>query len=75
MTRSIKRNIGYAAVNEAPAIIKEETKEVFNTGLRDVPVRLRERFKALKVEGKVTGSLNSFLINTALERLNQLEKD
>ena len=57
-----------------PALVtsKEETETgYFSMSLRLMPKAARAKFKRLKTEGKVTGSMNDYMRTAFLEKLNR----
>lgn len=51
-----------------------EKKETISITLKNIPLSLRERFLILKSEGKVSGSLTAFFLNSVIKELERLEK-
>tara|TARA_B110000003_G_C16511139_1_gene481270 strand:- start:42 stop:257 length:216 start_codon:yes stop_codon:yes gene_type:complete len=68
MARSIKKvtEPKLSATHE-----KTAEKTTFNMSLRDMPVAARERFKQMKMEGKITGSMNDYMRRAFIEMLKR----
>ncbi|MGL1133297.1 hypothetical protein ACSTLG_00945 [Vibrio parahaemolyticus] len=66
-----KRGIGHIA-DDKPVVSDEAKAEVFNKTIRGIPTKLRDEFDALKSNGKVHGSLNSYMVFALAQ---QLERD
>ncbi|EIW7864842.1 hypothetical protein MH171_004882 [Vibrio parahaemolyticus] len=66
-----KRGIGHA-VDENPVMSDEVKAEVFNKTIRGIPTKLKDDFDRLKGQGKVHGSLNSYMVYALAQ---QLERD
>jgi hypothetical protein len=64
----VTRNNAKLKSNQEP-----EDNEIFNSLLRGIPVNARDAFKMLKKEGKVTGSMNAFIINAFIEKLDSMK--
>jgi|GEM_PF-2774587 len=68
---------GRSIVNEqtSEAKLNVNTMEMdhatFNMSLRKMPVALRKRFKKLKSEGKVIGSMNDYMKRAFLDALKR----
>ena len=54
----------------ASAEVKAE-KTTFNMSLRDMPVAVRDKFKRMKNEGKITGSMNDYMRRAFMEQLKR----
>jgi hypothetical protein len=68
MARNIKLN-EEAKLTTASAPTEEKT--TFDMSLRNMPKALREKFKRLKTEGKVTGSMNDYMRRAFMEQLKR----
>lgn len=66
--RAINIKNNSSALKEQPTV----EPDVFNMTLRKIPATAREKFKELKESGKVSGSMNSYIINAFIR---QLQKD
>lgn len=59
-----------------PALTTTQTESedlgTFSMSLREMPKRARSQFKRMKVEGKITGSMNDYMRRAFM---NQLERD
>lgn len=68
MARSIKLN-EYAKLTTEVSGTEEKT--TFDMSLRNMPKALREKFKRLKAEGKITGSMNDYMRRSFMEQLKR----
>ncbi|MBE8574148.1 hypothetical protein [Vibrio sp. OPT18] len=68
-----KRSLNVKEVPQ-PALKEQSGNEVFNMTLRNVPSSARETFRELKALGKVSGSMNSYIVNAFLRQVQQDEK-
>ncbi|KLV03300.1 hypothetical protein ABT56_20235 [Photobacterium aquae] len=66
-----KRGISHRS-DDKPVMSDEVKAEVFNKTIRGIPTKLRDEFDRLKVQGKVHGSLNSYMVYALAQ---QLERD
>lgn len=66
MAREIKLVGSEAKLTELSA-----DKTTFSMSLRAVPVAARDKFKRLKDEGKITGSMNDYLRRAFIEQLKR----
>jgi hypothetical protein len=66
-----KRSVGHIA-EEKPVLSVEKKAETFNKTIRSIPTKLKKEFEDLKSEGKVHGSLNSYMVYALAQ---QLERD
>lgn len=66
MAREIKRVSSDAKLTES---ISGNT--TFSMSLRSMPVSARDKFKRLKAEGKITGSMNDYLRRAFIEQLKR----
>jgi hypothetical protein len=67
-----KRAINIKTNGSALKEQKSADADVFNMTLRKIPVSARDKFKDMKEAGKVSGSMNSYIINALIR---QLQKD
>ncbi len=70
----IKRSIGKteeAKLSTVETASASEEKTTFDMSLRNMPKALREKFKRLKSEGKVTGSMNDYMRRAFMEQLKR----
>lgn len=65
------RGVGHA-VEEASVMSDEVKAEVFNKTIRGIPTKLKDEFDRRKRQGKVHGSLNSYMVYALAQ---QLERD
>ncbi|WP_367971727.1 hypothetical protein RJD38_22175 (plasmid) [Vibrio scophthalmi] len=69
-----KRSIGKteeAKLSTVETASVAEEKTTFDMSLRNMPKALREKFKRLKYEGKVTGSMNDYMRRAFMEQLKR----
>lgn len=66
-----KRGIGHIT-DEKPVMSDEVKAEVFNKTIRGIPTKMKDDFDLLKKQGKVHGSLNSYMVYSLAQ---QLERD
>lgn len=66
-----KRSVGHIA-EEKPVLSVEKKAVTFNKTIRSIPTKLKKEFEDLKSEGKVHGSLNSYMVYALAQ---QLERD
>lgn len=66
-------NLASIAATDEPAMVTttKEDSGYFSMSLRLMPKAAREKFKRLKREGKVTGSMNDYMRTAFLEKLNK----
>ena len=69
----MKRQIN---IKNNSSVLKEQKQdsELFNMTLRGIPTSTREKFKELKGQGKVSGSMNSYIINSLIKQLQRDEQ-
>ncbi|EJG1894835.1 TPA: hypothetical protein ACMDN8_004527 [Vibrio parahaemolyticus] len=67
-----KRAINIKSNSSALREQSSNESDVFNMTLRKIPASARGKFKELKDSGKVSGSMNSYIINAFIR---QLQKD
>ena len=60
--------ISKTALNE---ITPKDLNGTFDYGLKKIPKKAKNDFEELKKEGKVTGSLNAYIIGAFLKRLRE----
>lgn len=66
-----KRGIGH--ISDSKPVMSDEVKsEVFSKTIRGIPTKLKDEFDELKRNGKVHGSLNSYMVYALAQ---QLERD
>ena len=66
-----KRSVGH--IEEEKTVLSVEQKpETFNKTIRGIPNKLKDEFNQLKAQGKVHGSLNSYMVYALAQ---QLERD
>ncbi|EJB0234191.1 hypothetical protein [Vibrio parahaemolyticus] len=61
-------------IKETNAALKEQSvnePEQFNMTLRKIPTSARDKFKEMKDGGKVSGSMNSYIINAFIRQLQR----
>lgn len=66
-----KRSVGHIA-EEKPVLSVEKKAETFNKTIRGIPAKLKDDFDRLKSQGKVHGSLNSYMVYSLAQ---QIERD
>lgn len=66
-----KRGIGHVE-SDKPVLIEERGDAVFNKTIRGIPSKLKKDFEQLKKQGKVHGSLNSYMVYSLAQ---QIERD
>ncbi len=70
MTRINIGNINKPALTTTQS--EDDDIGTFNMSLRDMPKRARSQFKRMKMEGKITGSMNDYMRRAFIL---QLERD
>ncbi|MNG02863.1 hypothetical protein D3C84_859090 [compost metagenome] len=70
MSKSV---IAHKAAKGAPLQSAPTEKETFDTSLKGVPVAMKARWQELKRQGRVYGSFTAFLLESATQRLDDLE--
>lgn len=55
------------------AQIAEDDVTVFNSLIRGIPETARKDFKELKRMGKISGSMNAFIVNAFIEKLDSMK--
>jgi len=75
-----KRGIGHIS-DEKPVVLdeahtgtaekKEVKADVFNKTIRGIPTKLKDDFDDLKAQGKVHGSLNSYMVYALAQQLQR----
>nr|AKN36213.1 hypothetical protein [Vibrio splendidus] len=68
MARAIKVN---ESAKLSTDVLDTGGKVTFDMSLRKMPKALREKFKRLKAEGKVTGSMNDYMRRAFMEQLKR----
>lgn len=66
-----KRGIGHVE-NDKPVLTDDIEDLVFNKTIRGIPSKLKQDFDRLKKQGKVHGSLNSYMVYSLAQ---QIERD
>ncbi len=51
--------------------ISNDSEGTFDYGLKKIPKKAKKDFEELKKEGRVTGSLNAYIIGAFLKRLRE----
>ena len=70
MSKSV---LAHKAAAAAPLQSAPADKETFDTSIKGVPVALKQRWQELKNQGRVYGSFTAFLLESAANRLDDLE--
>lgn len=68
------RAIGANKENESALATKgeaETAKVTYNMTLNNVPTMLRDKFKRLKDEGKISGSFNAYIRQAIIDKLKK----
>lgn len=66
--------LAHKAAATAPLQSAPAEKTTFDTSLKGVPFALKARWQELKKDGRVYGSFTQFLLESAAQRLDDLEK-
>jgi hypothetical protein len=69
MARSITKVNDSESILETTKAPEDAAKATYNMTLNNVPVMLRDKFKRLKNEGKITGSFNAYIRQAIIDRL------
>ncbi|RJX65831.1 hypothetical protein DZ860_20945 [Vibrio sinensis] len=51
--------------------VLDDTEGTFDYGLKKIPKKAKRDFEELKKDGKITGSLNAYIIGSFLKRLRE----
>lgn len=65
----MSRNINIAIQSKVETLLQTPEKTTFNMTLTNVPISCRNKFKKLKIEGKVSGSFNAYLRQAVIDKL------
>lgn len=64
-----ERDITNTTESKVETALTTPEKTMFNMSLPNMPVACRDKFKRLKVEGKVSGSFNAYLRQAVIDKL------
>ncbi|RZP88970.1 hypothetical protein [Vibrio vulnificus] len=68
---SKRLNLGAVSQPVLKTMHRDDEDGVFSMSLRDMPVRARNKFKRLKKEGKITGSMNEYMRRAFMSQLDR----
>jgi len=63
------RDITATTQSKVETALHTPEKTTFNMTLASMPIACRDKFKRLKVEGKVSGSFNAYLRQAVIDKL------
>jgi len=65
----VARDITATTQSKVETALHTPGKTTFNMTLTSMPIACRDKFKRLKVEGKVSGSFNAYLRQAVIDKL------
>lgn len=63
------RDITTTTQSKVETVLHTPEKTTFNMTLTNMPIACRDKFKRLKIEGKVSGSFNAYLRQAVIDKL------
>jgi len=65
----VARDITATTQSKVETALQTPEKTTFNMTLTSMPIACRDKFKRLKIEGKVSGSFNAYLRQAVIDKL------